>query len=81
MNDDKPPIPSGAIERALKKCLGTCNSTLPQLEYFEELAKVDPALDPLVTQLRIKWEHLDRLARTGLNIKRDENRDKGMEIA
>lgn len=61
-------IPSGTLERALRKGLGVCNTYRPILEYFEELAKVDPGIEPSVEQLRIKLEHLDRLCRAGLNV-------------
>lgn len=64
-------IPSGTLERSLRKGMGVCNTHRPHLEYFEELAKAAPELDELVTKLRVKLEHLDKLCRAGLLLTRD----------
>lgn len=59
-------IPSGTLERALQKGLGCCNSLRPAIEYLEHLATACPEIDPMVTELRIKLEHLDAMCRKGL---------------
>lgn len=62
------PVPSGTLERALRKGIGVCNTYRAHLEYFEELAKAAPELEEAVNTLRVKLEHLDRLCRTGLSL-------------
>lgn len=59
-------IPSGTLERALQKGLGCCNSLRPAIEYLENLAVACPEIDPMVTELRLKLEHLDKMCRVGL---------------
>lgn len=61
-------VPNGALERALQKGLGCCNSHRPAIEYLEQLATVCPEIEPLVAELRLKLEHLDKMCRTGLGL-------------
>lgn len=64
----EPYVPSETIRRTLAKALGECQAILPQLEYWEALAKTLPEIDPVVTELRIKWEHLHKMCKCGLGI-------------
>lgn len=68
-------VPNGSLASALRKALGTCNACRTQIEYYEELAKAAPEIDPQVTELRMKLEHLDQLCRTGLLMNRPQSSD------
>lgn len=68
MSTDASNVPSVELQRALQKGLGCCNSVAQQVEYFEQLAQACPELDPLVSELRLKLEHLSKLCRTGLGM-------------
>lgn len=59
-----PPTP--ALQKALQKAQACCNNNLNAIEWYEELAKAAPEIDPAVVELRLKHEHLDRLSRVGL---------------
>jgi hypothetical protein len=60
-------VPTGALHKSLVKAQGTCVTCGPQIEWLEEMAKVEPAIDEQVNELRLKHEHINRLSRVGLN--------------
>lgn len=59
-------VPSGPLQRALEKALGTVNSVSPQVEYLTELAKACPEIAAQVDELGLMHAHLDNLCRVGL---------------
>lgn len=66
MSDHQPYIPSTDLLKALQQGLGCCANVLPKIEYFEQLAATCPEIEPMVAELRIKYEHLDKMCRAGL---------------
>lgn len=57
---------STTLQRKLVQAMGTCTACAPQVEYLEQLAGVCPEIDPQVAELRVMVDHLERIAKLGL---------------